>query len=29
MNEIIAARDSSCAGQTLPPHALYLMSVRY
>lgn len=29
MDEIVAARDSSRAGQTLPPHALYLMSVRY
>ncbi len=29
MADIVAARDSSRAGQTLPPHALYLMSVRY
>jgi tRNA pseudouridine38-40 synthase len=29
MADILAARDSSRAGQTLPPHALYLMSVRY
>jgi tRNA pseudouridine38-40 synthase len=29
MAEIVAARDSSRAGQTLPPHALYMISVRY
>lgn len=29
MAEIIAARDSSRAGQTLPPNALYLINVRY
>lgn len=29
MADIVAARDSSRAGQTLPPHALYLMAVRY
>jgi tRNA pseudouridine38-40 synthase len=29
MAEILAARDSSRAGTTLPPHALYLISVRY
>jgi tRNA pseudouridine38-40 synthase len=29
MADIIAARDSARAGQTLPPHALYLMAVRY
>lgn len=29
MADILAARDSSRAGPTLPPYALYLMSVRY
>jgi tRNA pseudouridine38-40 synthase len=29
MADIVAARDSSRAGQTLPPHALYLVAVRY
>jgi tRNA pseudouridine38-40 synthase len=29
MADIVAARDSSRAGQTLPPHALYMISVRY
>ncbi|MGD1047693.1 MAG: tRNA pseudouridine(38-40) synthase TruA [Candidatus Krumholzibacteriaceae bacterium] len=29
MPEIIAARDPAAAGPTLPPHALYLMHVRY
>ena len=29
MPEIIAARDPAAAGATLPPHALYLMHVRY
>jgi tRNA pseudouridine38-40 synthase len=29
MADIVAARDSSRAGQTLPPHALYLIAVRY
>jgi tRNA pseudouridine38-40 synthase len=29
MEDILAARDSARAGQTLPPHALYLMAVRY
>jgi tRNA pseudouridine38-40 synthase len=29
MADILAARDSSRAGQTLPPHALYLIAVRY
>lgn len=29
MADILAARDFSRAGQTLPPYALYLMSVRY
>jgi tRNA pseudouridine38-40 synthase len=29
MEEVIAARDRSRAGPTLPPHALYLMEVRY
>jgi tRNA pseudouridine38-40 synthase len=29
MTEIVAARDPAAAGPTLPPHALYLMHVRY
>jgi len=29
MAEIVAARDPAAAGPTLPPHALYLMHVRY
>jgi tRNA pseudouridine38-40 synthase len=29
MADVVAARDSSRAGQTLPPYALYLMAVRY
>jgi tRNA pseudouridine38-40 synthase len=29
VGEIVAARDRSRSGPTLPPHALYLMSVTY